>query len=361
MVLLKNGDSGPLPLDPNKSVAVIGPLGDDQHDMLGPWWGQGKDADAVSVFTGIKAQDPNTTFTEGCKMVDNDLYDPANECPEPADQFAAAVAAANNADQVVLALGETRAQSGEAESRSNIELPGRQQELIDKIKATGKPFTVVLFNGRPLDLTKVADASPAILEAWFPGVEAGNAVADVLFGTVNPGGKLPVSFPRSVGQVPIYYNHEPTGRPCDTTSKYNSRYRDIASCAPLYEFGYGLSYTTFKLSNLRLSSNTMSSRGSVTASVNVTNTGSRKGDEVAQLYIHDPVASISQPVRRLRGFDRVSLDPGQTTTVTWTLDRNDVGFYDNSGRFVVEPGRIDVFAGDSSSASDLTDSFTVSG
>jgi beta-glucosidase len=293
-------------------------------------------------------------------MVDNDLYDPANECPSDAG-FAAAVAAARAADQVVLALGETRAQSGEAESRSTIDLPGRQQELIDAIKATGKPFTVVLFNGRPLTLSKVDAASPAILEAWFPGVEAGNAVADVLFGAVNPGGKLPVSFPQSVGQVPIYYNHEPTGRPCDTTSKYNSRYRDLPTCAPLYEFGYGLSYTTFKMSNLQLSSKTMPSNGSITASVDVTNTGSRKGDEVAQLYLHDPVAGISQPVRRLRGFQRVTLNPGETTTVTWKLDRNDVGFYDNSGRFVVEPGQIDVFAGNRSSAGDLTDSFTVTG
>jgi len=359
MVLLKN-DDGVLPLDPSKSVAVIGPLGDDQHDMLGPWWGQGKDADAVSVFSGVKAQDPDTTFAEGCKMIDNDLYDPANECPSDAG-FAAAVEAAKGADQVVLALGETRGQSGEAEARSNIELPGRQQELIDAIKATGKPFAVVLFNGRPLDLSKVAASSPAILEAWFPGVEAGNAVADVLFGKVNPGGKLPVSFPRSVGQVPIYYNHEPTGRPCDVTSKYNSRYRDIQSCAPLYEFGFGLSYTTFKLSNLHLSATSMSRRGSIRATVDVTNSGSRRGDEVAQLYIHDPVASISQPVRRLRGFQRVTLDPGETKTVSWTLDGSDVGFYDNSGRFVVEPGEIDVFAGDSSSASDLTGSFTVTG
>ncbi len=359
MVLLKN-DGGTLPLDPKKSVAVIGPLGDDQHDMLGPWWGQGKDADAVSVLTGIKAQAPDTTFTEGCKMVDNDLYDPANECPSDAG-FPAAVAAAKAADQVVLVLGETRGQSGEAEARSTIDLPGRQQDLIDAIKATGKPFTVVLFNGRPLTLSKVAAASPAILEAWFPGVEAGNALADVLFGKVNPGGKLPVSFPQSVGQVPIYYNHEPTGRPCDATNKYNSRYRDLPTCAPLYPFGFGLSYTTFKMSNLKLSSKSMSSRGSVRATVDVTNTGSRRGDEVAQLYIHDPVASISQPVRRLRGFQRVTLDPGKTTTVSWTLDRNDVGFYDNSGRFVVEPGQIDVFAGDSSSESDLTDSFTVGG
>jgi beta-glucosidase len=357
MVLLKN-DGNELPLDPTKSTAVIGPLGNDQHDMLGPWWGQGRDADAVSVFTGIKAQDPNTTFTPGCTMSNNDLDDPANECASNAG-FPAAVAAARAADQVVLALGETREMSGEAESRSNLDLPGRQQELIDAIAATGKPFTVVLFNGRPLTLTQVAASSPALLEAWFPGVEAGNAVADVLFGKVNPGGKLPVSFPRRVGQVPIYYNHEPTGRPCDPTQKYNSRYRDIPSCSPLYGFGFGLSYTTFKVDNLRLSSPTVGANGTETAQVDVQNTGTRKGDEVVQLYIHDPVASISQPVRRLRGFQRVTLKPGQKTTVTFHLDRNDFGFFDNGGNLRVERGRIDVYAGDSAESATDVQSFTV--
>ena len=163
-----------------------------------------------------------------------------------------------------------------------------------------------------------------------------------------------------LGQIPIYYNHEPTGRPCDATSKYNSRYRDLNSCAPLYEFGFGLSYTTFKVSGPSLSRSTVSRNGSLTASVDVTNTGSRKGDDVVQLYIHDPVASLTQPVRRLRGFERVTLDPGQTRTVTFTLDRSDFGFYDNRGRFVVEPGRIDVFAGDSSTA-EASQSFTVGG
>jgi beta-glucosidase len=248
--------------------------------------------------------------------------------------------------------------SGEAASRSNIDLPGAQQQLIDAIKATGKPFVVVLFNGRPLTLQTVAASSPAILEAWFPGVQAGNAVADVLFGKVNPGGKLPVSFPVNLGQVPIYYNHEPTGRPCDVTQKYDSRYRDLDTCDPLYPFGYGLSYTTFSITNLRLSSATVSARGRVTASVDVTNTGSRAGDEVVQLYLHDPVASISQPVRRLRGFQRVTLDAGARTTVTFNLDAKDFGFYDNRGRFVVEPGQIDLFAGDSS-VGGLQASFTI--
>src|ERR671931_135387 len=306
MVLLKN-DNQTLPLDPSKSVAVIGPLGNNQHDMLGPWWGVGRDSDAVTLLDGIKAQDPNTTFAEGCQILDRDPPDPPNdECGSDAG-FDAAVAAAKAADQVVLALGETRGESGEAESRSNIDLPGKQQELIDRIKATGKPFVVVLLNGRPLTLEKVDASSPAILEAWFPGIQAGNAVADVLFGKVNPGGKLPVTFPRNVGQVPIYYNHEPTGRPCDPTFKWNSRYRDLPTCDPLYEFGYGLSYTTFSLSDLRLSSHSMGARGRITATVQVKNTGGRTGDEGVQLYIHDPVASISQPVRRLRGFQRVAL------------------------------------------------------
>jgi beta-glucosidase len=355
MVLLKN-DSDTLPLSKGKSVAVIGPLGDDQHDMLGPWWGVGRDEDAVSLLKGIQDAGVSATFTQGCVMNDQELFDPANECPTV--DTAAVKAAANAADQVVLALGETRLQSGEAEVRSNIKLPGHQQDIIDAVKETGKPFTVVLFNGRPLDLTDVAEKSDAILEAWFPGVEAGHSISDVLFGDVNPGGKLPVSFPRSVGQVPIYYNHEPTGRPCDITFRWNSRYRDIKSCDPLYKFGFGLSYTTFKISNLQLTSHSLPANGGITVSADVTNTGARTGDEVAQLYIHDPVAGISQPVRRLRGFERVTLEPGQTTNVNWRLDRSDVGFYDNSGHFVVEPGTIEVYVGDSSDA-DLKDTFTV--
>jgi beta-glucosidase len=360
VVLLKN-DGPVLPLDPAKSTAIMGPRGDSGHDMLGPWWGKGDDADAVSLFAGMLDQNANTTFTPGCTLSNNELYDPDNECASDTG-FPAAVAAAQAADQVVLALGETREMSGEAESRSMLDLPGKQEELIEAIKATGKPFAVVLFNGRPLTLDEVAADSPAILEAWFPGVEAGNAVADVLYGKVNPGGKLPVSFPRNVGQVPIYYNHKPTGRPCDPGSRYNSRHRDILSCTPLYEFGYGLSYTTFQISGLRLSGTNMDARsGRITVSAEVENTGSRAGDEVAQLYVNDPVASISQPVRRLRGFERVTLQPGQTKTVSWTLDRDDVGFYDNRGRFVVENGRIHVFVGNTSSQSDNKATFTVTG
>jgi beta-glucosidase len=354
-VLLKNA-GGLLPLDPTKRTAVIGPLADSAHDMLGPWWGRGRDEDAVSLLTGVRAQSPGATYAQGCSVADEDPPNnsPARECGSDAG-FAQAVATARAADQVVLALGESRGMSGEAASRSEIDLPGLQEELVRRIKATGKPFAVVLFNGRPLTLGSVDDDAPAILEAWFPGVEAGNSVADVLFGKVNPGGKLPVSFPQRVGQVPIYYNHEPTGRPCDATQKYVSRYRDLPSCAPQYPFGFGLSYTTFAVSGLRLNA----TRGRrVTASVDVANTGSREGDEVVQLYLHDPVASLSQPVRRLRGFERVTLKPGEKRTVSFTLDTSDFGFYDNRGRFVVEPGRIDVYAGNSSEAA-LKRSFTV--
>jgi beta-glucosidase len=359
MVLLRN-EGGILPLDPAKKTAVIGPLAKNQHDMLGPWWGAGRDTDAVTVLDGIEEQSPGATYAEGCKLSNTE---PPHTDPEGCGSdagFAEAVAVAEAADQVVLALGETREMSGEAATRSTLDLPGRQEELIQAIKATGKPFVVVLFNGRPLALENVIEDTPAILEAWFPGVQAGPAVADVVFGEVNPGGKLPVTFPLRLGQVPIYYNHERAGRPCNPDVKWNSRYRDIPSCSPLYEFGYGLSYTTFEISNLQLSASNVSRNGSLTASVTVKNTGDVTGDEVVQLYIHDPVASISQPVRRLRGFERVTLDPAETETVTFTLDKSDFGFYDNRGKFVVEPGQIDVYAGNSSNA-ELTQSFTVGG
>jgi beta-glucosidase len=358
MVLLQN-EGATLPLDPSKKTAVIGPLADNQHAMLGPWWGRGLDEDAVSVLDGITAQSPGATYAEGCTMAPTEPPNntPEDECGSDAG-FADAVAAAEDADQVVLALGESREMSGEAASRSEIGLPGKQQELIDAIKKTGKPFVVVLFNGRPLTLGDVAASSPAVLEAWFPGIEAGNAVADVVFGKVNPGGKLPVSFPQRLGQVPIYYNHEPTGRPCDVTQKYVSRYRDLRSCDPLYAFGFGLSYTTFDISNLRLDRTRMSPRGKVHVTVTVKNTGDVAGDEVVQLYLRDPVASLSQPVRRLRGFERVTLAKGQSKQIGFTVDRSDVGFWDNRGKFVVEPGEIQVYVGNSSNA-DLTKSFTV--
>jgi beta-glucosidase len=364
MVLLKN-EGGILPLDRSRRTAVVGPLADNQHDMLGPWWGRGEDEDVVSVLDGIKAQSPGARHAAGCVLSHGEVPFDQEEDPNDRDpegclsiDTAAVNEAVAAADQVVVAVGETREMSGEANSRSTLDLPGMQEELIQLVKASGKPYAVVLFNGRPLALENIVADTPALLEAWFPGVQAGPAVADVVFGEVNPGGKLPVSFPYRVGQVPIYYNREPTGRPCNKQAKFNSQHRDIPSCDPLFVFGHGLSYTTFEVSNLELSSSSVSRNGSLTASVEVTNTGGRKGDEVVQLYIHDPVASISQPMRRLRGFERVTLAPGQSRTVTFRLDKSDFGFYDNRGRLVVEPGRIDVYAGNSSKA-DMVQSFTV--
>ena len=373
MVLLKNAGQA-LPLDPSKSTALIGPFAETVDEVLGPWSGRGWDDLApkfVSLFDGLKAaSSAPVTYTAACNLAHN--FDPPNNANPPItpdDEVCAgpgtdgttiqdAVKAANNAQQVVLALGENGFMSGEANSRSQLDLPGHQEDLLNAVAATGKPVVVVLFNGHPLDLTAVQDKAAAILEAWFPGTEGGNAVADVLYGKVNPGGKLPVSFPRGVGTVPYYYNHEPTGRPCDATFKWNSRYRDLPTCQPLYPFGYGLSYTSFDVSNLTLSRSNVGRNGNLTVSMDVKNTGARAGDDVVQMYIHDPVASISQPVRRLRGFQRVTLAAGASTTVTFTLDKSDFGFYDNRGKYVVEPGTIEVYGGDSSAAT-METSFTI--
>jgi beta-glucosidase len=361
MVLLKNAGNA-LPLSTTlHSIAVVGPAAGSQQEMLGtPGIGAvGQPADAVSVVSGIQAAVPGTTVTyaPGCVAADQT---PDQMCASNAG-FPAAVAAANNADETVVVVGEPAAMSGEAEARSNIDLIGQEQQLVDEIAAralvTKKPFVVVLMNGRPLTIPALDAESPAILESWFGGIEGGNAIADILFGKVNPGGKLPDTFPQNLGQIPIYYNHENTGRPPDPNNKYTSKYND-GPFTPLYPFGSGLSYTTFTFSNPVISGASMTPTGSITVSVNVTNTGTRVGDEVAQLYIHDPVASIVQPVRRLEGFQRVTLNPGQTKKVTFTLNGKNVGFYDNNGKFVIEPGLIQTYVGDSSSAP-LVGGFTV--
>lgn len=360
MVLLKNAGNA-LPLSTNlQSIAVVGPAANSQQEILGtPGIGaQGQAADAVSVVSGIRAAVPGTTVTYAPGCVAADLVTADQTCASSAG-FAAATAAARSADATVVVVGEPAAMSGEAESRSNIDLIGREQQLVDAIKTTGKPFVVVLMNGRPLTIPTLDAESPAILEAWFPGTEGGNAVADILFGKANPAGKLPDTFPQNVGQIPLYYNHESTGRPPDPNNKYTSKYND-GPFTPLYPFGFGLSYTTFQFSNPVISSATMSAHRSVTVSVSVQNTGARSGDEVVQLYIRDPAASIVQPVRRLEGFQRVTLAPGQTKTVQFTLNGNNVGFFDNSGKFVVESGTIEAYVGDSSSAP-LVGSFKVSG
>jgi beta-glucosidase len=353
MVLL-NDNNKALPLSPSaSSIAVVGPLADDPSDQLGPDVPIGYSADdqksVVSVLSGIKAAVPSASvsYAQGCDT----------SCTSTSG-FDAAVSAAKAAAVTVVVVGEPASDSGEASSRSDIGLPGQQTALVQAIAATGKPYVVVLMNGRPLTLGWVADNAPGLLEAWYPGTEGGNAVADVLFGKVNPGGKLPMSFPRDVGQIPITYNELPTGRPADPNNKYTSKYLDVAN-TPQYAFGYGLSYTTFSVSNVHLSSASVSTSGTMTVSADVTNTGSVAGDDVVQLYTHQDGTTLLQPVRRLNGFQRVTLNPGQTKTVTFTLGPSNTGFYTNNpGQFVVESGTVDVYVGDSSTGGVQTQ-FTV--
>ena len=350
MVLLKN-ERETLPLDKNvKTLAVIGPLADDQKNLIGSWTGDGKAEDAVTVLAGIKAKvSPQTkvVYSKGCEITG-----------ESADGFAEAVRVAGEADVALLVVGESAEMSGEAASRSSLDLPGRQLDLIKAIHATGKPYVVVLMNGRPLTINWIAENSPAILETWFAGTQAGNAIADVLFGDVNPGGKLPVTFPRNVGQIPIYYNYKNTGRPPDVNNKYTSKYLDVP-VTPLFPFGFGLSYTQFQLTNLQLSARSIPASGRLTASVEVFNSGKRAGDEVVQLYVRDMAASRTRPVRELKGFERITLNAGEKRRVEFVLTPEHLGFYNREMRFVVEPGEFKVFVGNSS-VGGLEASFEVS-
>lgn len=349
MVLLKN--DGVLPLATSlRRVAVIGPLADDRPNMMGNWTGDGRKEDVVTVVEGIRAalgQSAEVLHAPGVSLDIAQLAANADTSAADRSGIARAVAVARTADAVVLVIGESGAMSGEASSRASIELPGAQLELADALLDTGKPVAVVLMNGRPLNLTALAARAPAILEAWFPGTEAGHAVADVVFGRVNPGGKLPVTFPRHVGQAPIYYNHKSTGRPPDPKDKYTSKYLDV-HWTPLYPFGHGLSYTHFTIQDLRLSATRVGADGSVTVSVEVANTGKRRGEEVVQLYIQDPVASVTRPVQELKGFTRVALDPGQRRRVEYVLGSQELGFLDQSLKWVVEPGEFRVRVSNSS-------------
>jgi beta-glucosidase len=359
MVLLENHHQA-LPLSASTpSIAVVGPLADDPLDQLGPDVPIGYDTtpgDLVSVdkivpvLNGIKAAVPNAnvTYAQGCDT----------SCTSTSG-FGAAVSAARSAAVTVVVVGEPSSDSGEASSRTMLGLPGQQLALVQAIASTGKPYVVVMMNGRPLTIDWLAANAPALLEAWYPGTEGGDAVADVLFGKVDPGGKLPMTFPVNVGQIPISYNELPTGRPYDPNNKYTSRYLDAPN-APLYPFGYGLSYTTFSLSSPHLSSTSVSANGPLTVSTNITNTGSVAGDDVVQLYLHESYTSILQPVEKLEGFQRVTLAPGQSKTVTFTLGRQNLGFYNDQGQFVVEPGPFDLWVSDSSDVGTLTPStFTV--
>ena len=339
MVLLKN-DRALLPLDKSvKSMAVIGPLADDPRVPLGWWAGDGRAENTITPLAGIRAKVGAQTkvgYAKGCGITDDSTAG-----------FAEAVVLANESDVAVVFVGESHEMVGEAASRSSLDLPGRQMDLVKAIQATGKPTVVVLMNGRPLTIGWIVDNVPSILEAWMGGTQAGNAIADVLFGDVNPGGKLPVTFPRTVGQVPIYYNHMNTGRPPQAQDRYTSKYWD-GPWTPLFPFGYGLSYTTFKISNLQLSAPRIRESDRLMVSVDVENTGQRAGDEVVQLYIRDLVASMTRPVKELKGFQRVTLQPGEKRRVEFTLTRDQLAFWNRDMKFVVEPGEFSVMVGSNS-------------
>lgn len=338
MVLLKN-DGGLLPLDPRvKKVAVIGALADSKPDMLGSWSADGKADDAITLLEGIRA-----AVSPGTEVVYSSGCSPASGTDEELDGAVAAAAAAN---VVIVAVGETADMTGEAASRAYLTLPGRQLELLQRLKKTGKPVVAVLFNGRPLELGWLDANLPAILEAWYPGTEGGLAAAQTLFGKANPGGKLPVTFPRTLGQVPIYYAHRSTGRPPSAAEKYSSKYID-APAEPLYPFGYGLSYSSFAYTGLALSTGALQAGGSLKVKFYVTNLSPRTGDEVAQVYVRDLAGSETRPVRELKGFRRVTLAPGEKAALEFELGPAELGYH-YAGGYAVEPGAFEVYASSSS-------------
>ena len=339
MVLLKN-DRDVLPLTKDVgSIAVIGPLADDRRAPLGWWAGDGKEENTVTPLAGIKAKVSAQTkvgYVKGCDVKG-----------ESTAGFQEAINLAKQSDIALVFVGELAEMVGEAASRSTLDLPGRQLELVQAIHATGKPTIVVLVNGRPLTIGWIVNNVPAILESWMGGSQSGNAIADILFGDVNPGAKLPVTFPRTLGQVPIYYNHMNTGRPPEAENRYTSKYLDVP-WTPLFPFGYGLSYTKFRISNPQLSAPRIETNGKITVSVEVENVGRRVGDEVVQLYIRDPVATMTRPVKELKGFQRVTLQPGEKRRVDFVLGSEQLGFWNREMRYVVEPGEFRVMVGPNS-------------
>lgn len=367
MVLLKN-ENHTLPLSKDlKKIAVIGALADRGADMEGGWaveglFGGASKSNPVTVLAGLKKRLPGAEFTYVPGPVPGRTYPslidqitrakkiiPPTEA-EINETIAKTKEAASSADLVIAVLGETANMSSEAASRASMDLPGIQEQMLETAVASGKPIVLVLENGRPLDITWAAQHVPAILEAWYPGSEGGNAVAGVLFGDVNPGGKLPVSWARSAGEEPLYYNHNLTHEPEDRPN-FTSRYWDVAS-KPLYPFGYGLSYTSFKFENLKLSKGSVKAGDATEVQVDVTNTGSVAGDAVAQVYIHQRWGSASRPVLQLEGFKRVGLKPGEKQTLTFTLGKNELQFWDpQTKKWVVEPSAFDVWAGEDSTAS----------
>jgi beta-glucosidase len=353
MVLLKNSNNV-LPLRKEQKVAFVGPLVSDDWNIIGSWAATGdRQGFAVSVEEGVNKiiTDKNKiTFDKGVEIVDQNRA-----------LMLKALDNARKADIIVAVMGEFENMTGEAASRTNIDLPGIQKEFLAELKKLGKPIVLVLMNGRPLTLSWENENMDAILEAWYPGTMGGDAIAQTLYGMNNPGGKLPITFPRNLGQVPIYYNHKNTGRPylgaSDPEQKYKSRYID-SDISPLYPFGYGLSYTKFEYSSLKLSSKSISMGGKIKVSVDVANTGTYDGEEVVQLYVKDEFGSVTRPVKELKGFKKIALKKGEKKTVEFDLSTDDLRFYNIDMKFVAEPGDFEVSVGGSSDAG-LKDKFVL--
>jgi beta-glucosidase len=368
-VLLRN-EGGLLPLvRTTRRIAVIGPLGNNIEDINGPWSLTAKPEDTVSVFAGIRTKfsDSQVTFAEGVQIAKefpssfDGLIGAKIEkpwTPEEADrQMKSALKLAANSDVVIMTLGELSGMDFEYASRSSLSLPGKQQELLERIQALGKPVVLLLFSTRPLDLSWASEHIPSIMDCYFGGTETGNAIADLLVGDAVPGGKLPITWPRNEGQVPIYYAHTTSHKPYDSAD-FTSRYWDLPT-SPLYPFGYGLSYSTFSISDLHLSARSSPLNGSITATVTVANTGTRAADEVVQLYLHQRFGSASRPVRELKGFRRVTLQPGQKQEISFPVGRDERNYWSAAKNgWVVEPSDFDVWVGNSSMAT-LHDSFSV--
>ncbi len=339
VVLLRN-ERSLLPLDKSAKIALIGPLGDDRKNLFGPWTLFGRDQDSVTLKEGLLNAGVTQLTVERGSDVESAVE----------GGITAAVAAANNADVVLLAIGEGERMSGEGQSRTSIVIPPPQQALAEAVAATGKPLVVLLSTGRALALHGAVRDAHAVLVTWFLGSESGNALADVLFGEFSPSGRLPVSFPYESGQQPYFYNHRSTGRPLDPSDPtFKAKYREAPNAA-LYPFGHGLTYTSFSYSEVQLSAPTLAWNGSIRVSSRITNTGSRAGEEIAQLYIHDRVASITRPVRELKGFRKVFLQPGASAEVSFELQRSDLEFVGPDNTWIAEPGQFDVWIGPSSAS-----------
>jgi len=339
IVLLKN-ENNLLPLNKNiKSVALIGPLADNQEDLLASWAAFGDEENVVTVLQGLKnilGDDTDINFTKGCNINDEDT-----------SGYEEAIEISKVSDVVILVVGEEREMSGEAASKTNLDIPAVQENLIKRIYATEKPVIVVLMNGRPLTINWISENIPAVVEAWFLGDQTGNAISEVLFGDYNPSGKLPVTFPRSTGQIPIYYYQKSTGRPFEEEDKFTSKYLDSPN-TPLYPFGFGLSYTSFSYENIEVDKAIINKNDSLNVSVDVTNIGKFAGNEVVQLYIQDVVASVTRPVKQLKGFEKINLQPGATRTVSFKITTDMLSFLDRDLKSRVEPGRFKVMIGGNS-------------